>query len=511
MPIDRGATMSLLLQPLTLVTFFPLVGVLILLFLKEEWKGALRWVALLTSLVTFGLAMWVLVLFNKSDPGLQLVVRAPWIQFGGLWNIEYHLALDGISILLVLLTALLTPLALLSTWKSVTERVKEFMIFFLLLEVGMTGVFLAMDLFLFYIFWEFTLVPMYFLIGIWGGERRIYAAIKFFLYTMSGSVLMLLAIIWLGLAGETFSLPELVARGGIPPNLQVWLFLAFALAFAIKVPMWPLHSWLPDAHVEAPTAGSVILAGVLLKMGAYGFLRFNLQLFPQATLQAAPWMGLLAVIGILYGAAVALGQKDLKKLVAYSSVSHLGFVMLGIFALNLQGLSGGILQMVNHGLSTGALFLIVGMLYERRHTRELAAFGGLWKGLPLMGGLSLLVTLSSMGLPGLNGFVGEFTILLGAFGSTPIPHPWLALAATLGVILGAVYLLVMFEKVFLGPITHAENLQLKEITTREMLTLAPILVLIFWIGLYPKPFFTLINPTVSQLVMLVQSAAVALH
>jgi NADH-quinone oxidoreductase subunit M len=402
-------------------------------------------------------------------------------------------------------------LALLSTWSAVQDRVKGFMLFFLLLEVGMNGVFVSLDLVLFYIFWEFTLIPMYFLIGVWGGERRVYAAVKFILYTMAGSVLMLLAILYIIWQTGTSMQPELVARQPALGGAQMWLFLAFALAFAIKVPMWPLHSWLPDAHVEAPTAGSVILAGVLLKMGAYGFLRFNLQLFPQATLQAAPWMGLLAVIGILYGAAVALGQKDLKKLVAYSSVSHLGFVMLGIFALNLQGLSGGILQMVNHGLSTGALFLIVGMLYERRHTRELAAFGGLWKVLPLMGGLSLLVTLSSMGLPGLNGFVGEFTILLGAFGSTPIPHPWLALAATLGVILSAVYLLVMFEKVFLGPITHEENLQLKEITTREMLTLAPILVLIFWIGLYPKPFFTLINPTVSQLVTLVQSAAVGLH
>ncbi len=419
--------------------------------------------------------------------------------------------MDGLSILLLLLTTFLSPLALLSTWSAVQDRVKGFMLFFLLLEVGMNGVFLSLDLVLFYIFWEFTLIPMYFLIGVWGGERRVYAAVKFFLYTMAGSVLMLLAILYLILQTGTSSLPELVARQPALGGAQMGLFLAFALAFAIKVPMWPLHSWLPDAHVEAPTAASVILAGVLLKMGAYGFLRFNLPLFPQAALQAAPWMAVLAVIGILYGAAVALGQKDLKKLVAYSSVSHMGFVMLGIFALNLQGLSGGILQMVNHGLSTGALFLIVGMLYERRHTRELAAFGGLWKVLPLLGGLSLVVTLSSMGLPGLNGFVGEITILLGAFGAAPIPHPWLALAATVGVILEAVYLLVMFEKVFLGPIVHTENLQLKEITTREILTLAPILVLIFWIGLYPKPFFALINPTVSQLVTLVQSAAVALH
>ena len=503
--------MSLLLQPLTLVTFFPLVGVLILLFLKEEWKSILRWVALLTSLVTFGLAMWVLVLFNKSDPGLQLVVRAPWIQFGGLWNIEYHLALDGISILLVLLTALLSPLALLSTWKSVTERVKEFMVFFLLLEVGMTGVFVAMDLFLFYIFWEFTLVPMYFLIGIWGGERRIYAAIKFFLYTMSGSVLMLLAIIWLGLAGGTFSLPDLVARGGIPPNLQVWLFLAFALAFAIKVPMWPLHSWLPDAHVEAPTAGSVILAGVLLKMGSYGFVRFNLSLFPQAAVQLAPWLGGLAVIGIIYGAAVSYAQQDLKKLVAFSSVSHLGFVMLGIFALNAEGVSGGILQMVNHGLSTGALFLIVGLIYERRHTRDLSAFGGLWKIVPVYGALTLVVTLSSMGLPGLNGFIGEFTVLLGAYGSSALGSPWFAALSVLGVILAAIYLLTMFQRMFLGPVTHEENRGLKDMTAREILTLAPLVILIFWIGLYPKPFFDLMGPSVAKLVEGLQTAVVAMR
>ena len=291
------------------------------------------------------------------------------------------------------------------------------MLFFLLLEVGMVGVFLAQDLFLFYIFWEFTLVPMYFLIGIWGGPRRIYAAIKFFLYTMAGSILMLLAILWLGIYQGTFSVPDLIAKGGIDPHTQLWLFIAFAAAFAIKVPMWPLHSWLPDAHVEAPTAGSIILAGVLLKMGTYGFLRFNLTLFPQAALQAAPTIAVLAVIGIIYGAAVSYAQTDIKKLVAYSSVSHLGFVMLGLFALNPLGISGAILQMVNHGLSTGALFLLVGMVYEQTHTREFKVYGGLWKVMPIFGTIMLIVSLSSMGLPGLNGFVGEFTILLGAWGA----------------------------------------------------------------------------------------------
>jgi len=376
--------------------------------------------------------------------------------------------------------------------------------------VGMVGVFLALDLFLFYIFWEFTLVPMYFLIGIWGGPRRMYAAVKFFLYTMAGSILMLLAIVWLGLNQGTFSLPELL-RGAIPPDTQLWLFLAFAAAFAIKVPMWPLHSWLPDAHVEAPTAGSVILAGVLLKMGTYGFLRFNLPLFPEAAVRLAPYMAGLAVIGILYGAAVSYAQKDVKKLVAYSSVSHLGFVMLGLFALNPLGIQGGILQMVNHGLSTGALFLIVGMIYERRHTRDMDAFGGLWKVMPVYAALTLIVTLSSMGLPGLNGFVGEFTILLGAFGSKAIGSPWFAGLAAVGVILAAIYMLHMFQKMFLGPLDKEENQKLKDLSWREVVTLVPLLVFIFWIGLYPKPFFNLMGPAVEQLASALQAAAQAVH
>jgi NADH-quinone oxidoreductase subunit M len=498
--------MNFLTNPLILVTFFPLVGVLALLFIPSEKKNLLRWTTLVASLVTFGLSIWMLTMFNKSNPDLQLGFNLPWIQVAG-WNISFIMGVDGLSILLVLLTTFLTPISILSTWTAIEERVKEFMIFFLLLEVGMLGVFMAQDLFLFYIFWEFTLVPMYFLIGIWGGPRRIYAAIKFFLYTMAGSILMLLAILWLGIHQGTFSVPDLIKNGGIPANLQLWLFLAFAAAFAIKVPMWPLHSWLPDAHVEAPTAGSVILAGVLLKMGTYGFLRFNLPMFPDAAKAAAPWMALLAVIGIIYGAAVSYAQKDIKKLVAYSSVSHLGFVMLGLFALNAQGIEGGILQMINHGLSTGALFLLVGMVYEQTHTREFSVYGGLWKIMPIYGAVMLIVSLSSMGLPGLNGFVGEFAILLGAFGSTAIGSPWFAGLAALGVILAAVYILYMFQKIFLGPEgSIVEEVKkhghaLRDLNLREIVTIVPLLVFIFWIGLYPKPFFDLIAPAVQKLLI----------
>ena len=500
--------MDFLLQPLTLVTFFPLLGVFVILFINRENKTTIRWIALITSLITFGISLWVLVLFNPADPDLQMVIDIPWIAVAG-WEITYLMGIDGMSILLVLLTTFLTPISILSTWTAIEERVKEFMIFFLMLEIGMLGVFLSLDLFLFYIFWEFTLVPMYFLIGIWGGPNRVYAAVKFFLYTMAGSLLMLLAIIWLGISQGTFSVPEIIANASIPANFQFWLFLAFAAAFAIKVPMWPLHSWLPDAHVEAPTAGSVILAGVLLKMGTYGFLRFNLSMFPAASVKLAPWIAVLAIIGILYGAMVSYAQKDVKKLVAYSSVSHLGFVMLGLFAINLQGIEGGILQMINHGISTGALFLVVGMIYERRHTREMDAFGGLWKVMPVYAVLTLIVVLSSMGLPGLNGFVGEFTILLGAFGSEVLNNPWYAALAAVGVILAAVYLLYMFNKMFMGPVDKDENRKLLDLNLREIVTLVPLLILIFWIGLYPSPFFNLMEASVTKLVESIQVAAMA--
>ena len=503
--------MDFVLQPLNLVAFFPLVGVLILFFVNSESKDTIRKIALLTSLLTFGFSIWMLMQFDASNPALQMVIQAPWIQVAG-WNIYYYMGVDGLSILLILLTTFLTPISILSTWTAIEERVKDFMIFFLMLEVGMLGVFMAQDLFLFYVFWEFTLVPMYFLIGIWGGPKRIYAAIKFFLYTMAGSLLMLIAILWLGINQATFAVPDLIAQGGIPANIQTWLFLAFAIAFAIKVPMWPLHSWLPDAHVQAPTAGSVILAGVLLKMGTYGFLRFNLPLFPEAAVKFAPTMAGLAVFGIIYGAIVSYYQQDIKKLVAYSSVSHLGFVMLGLFSLNSLGIQGGILQMINHGLSTGALFLLVGMIYEQTHTRDFDVYGGLWKVMPVYGSIMLVVTLSSMGLPGLNGFVGEFTILLGAFGSTAIGSPWYAGLSAIGVILAAIYMLYMFQKIFLGPAgSIVETVKehghaLRDLNAREIATVAPLLVFIFWIGLYPKPFFNLIAPAVDNLVTILQAA-----
>ena len=494
-----------------LVTFSPLLGVLILFFIKPEKKELVRWVSLLTALVTFGISLVLLGRFDASNTDLQMVTNLTWIKVAG-WNISYYMGVDGLSILLILLTTFLTPIAILSTWSAIEEREKDFNIFFLMLEVGMLGVFMAQDLFLFYVFWEFTLVPMYFLIGIWGGPERIYASIKFFLYTMAGSLLMLLAILWLGINQGTFAVPDLIAMGGIPAGIQNWLFIAFAVAFAIKVPMWPLPSWFPDAHVQAPTAGSVILAGVLLKMGTYGFVRFNLPLFPNAAIHFAPTMAFLAVVGIIYGAIVSYYQRDIKKLVAYSSISHLGFVMLGLFALNSQGIQGGILQMINHGLSTGALFLLVGMIYEQTHTRDFDVYGGLWKIMPVYGTVMLVVTLSSMGLPGLNGFVGEFTILLGAFGSEAIGSAWYAGISAIGVILAAIYMLYMYQKIFLGPegsivqTVKDKGHPLRDLSVRELVTIVPLLVFIFWIGLYPKPFFALIAPTVDNLVKVLQAA-----
>jgi NADH-quinone oxidoreductase subunit M len=497
---------------LPLLTFFPLIGALVILFLKSEQKNAIRWTAVITALVSFALSIWVLLLFDPSNPNLQLSTNIPWIQVAG-FNISFQMGVDGLSILLILLTTMLSLISIVASWEPIKEGVKTYMVFFLILETGMLGVFLSLDLFLFYLFWEFSLVPMYFLIGVYGGERRIFAAIKFFLYTMAGSILMLLAILWLGITGKSFSLVVLMqdVTSTVPLNIQIWLFLAFALAFAIKVPMWMLHSWLPDAHTEAPTAGSVILAGVLLKMGAYGFLRFNLSLFPMVAVRLAPWIAGLAVVSILLGAIVSFGQRDFKRLVAYSSISHMGFIILGLFALNSQGVQGSIIQMINHGVSTGALFLIVGIIYERRHTRDMDAFGGLWSVMPVYGALALIISLSSMALPGLNGFIGEFTILLGAFESKTLGSYFFAGAAAIGVILAAVYLLKMFQNVFLGPVKHEENRSLKDLTSLEVLVLAPLIVLIFFIGLYPHPLFQLMGPTVDKLVSSLQVAAALAH
>jgi len=488
---------------ITLILALPVVGFAVVLFVPKNSHDVIRWTTLITSIITFVVSLFLLGM-DRSFGGLQWVEQTPWIPTA---NISYAVGVDGLSILLVLLTTLIMPLAIASSWTAIEERVKEYYLFMLVLETGMLGVFVALDLFLFYVFWEFTLVPMYFLIGIWGGERRTYAAIKFFLYTMAGSILMLLAILWLGITNDTFFLPDLIGTA-MPTNVERWLFLAFAAAFAIKVPLWPLHSWLPDAHVEAPTAGSVILAGVLLKMGTYGFVRFNLPLFPEASRLFAPYIAGLAVIGIIYGAWVSYAQTDVKKLVAYSSVSHLGFVMLGIFALNSVGVEGAILQMVNHGLSTGGLFLMVGMLYERRHTRDMDAFGGIWRVMPVYGALSLIITLSSMGLPGLNGFVGEFSILLGSFNSDL--SFWFTAFAAVGIILAAIYLLWMFQKVYMGPLDeNSPNAKLLDLNTREVVVLVPIVLLIFWIGLYPAPFFGLIDSSVNDLVVGLGAAVLA--
>jgi NADH-quinone oxidoreductase subunit M len=441
------------------------------------------------------------------QPGWQLVEKRAWLPALGA---QYYLGVDGISMLLVLLTTLMTVVAIIGAFGAVRERTREFYALLLALEAGMIGTFLALDLLLFYVFWEAMLIPMYLLIGAWGGQRRVYAAIKFFLYTMAGSVLMLVAILSLyfmqkGLTGvATFELDAFYAMPLAPPS-QVWLFLAFALAFAIKVPMFPFHTWLPDAHVEAPTAGSVILAAVLLKMGTYGFLRFAIPLFPTASLQFTPWIVALALIGIIYGALVSMVQPDLKKLVAYSSVSHLGFCMLGLYAMNPQGLAGALMQMLSHGVSTGALFLLVGVIYERRHTRLIADFGGLWKPLPVYSAIFLVVMLSSVGLPGTNGFVGEFLVLLGAFRAN---WWWAAIAAT-GVILSACYMLWMFQRVIFGPITHEENRNLKDLSLRERLVFAPLLILIFWMGMMPQPFIDRMQPALNRTLELSKQRAAA--
>lgn len=481
---------------LSLITFLPVIGVFFILSMDSRRGELIRVTALLVSIVVFFISLPLYFTFDAYTYGMQFVEKLQWIPSFG---IHYHVGIDGISLFLILLTTFITPISILASW-HIAKNVKEYMVAMLVLETGMIGVFISLDVFLFYVFWELMLIPMYLLIGIWGGPRRVYAAVKFFIYTMAGSVFMLLAIIALYFlnhraTGEyTFNLLEFY-RLDLSFAVQFWLFLAFAFAFAIKVPMFPFHTWLPDAHVEAPTAGSVILAGVLLKMGTYGFVRFCLPLFPEASHAFIPVISWMAIVGIIYGALVSMVQDDLKKLVAYSSVSHLGFVMLGIFAFNIQGIEGGITQMINHGLSTGALFLVVGMLYERRHTRMIADFGGLTKRMPVFATFFMIVTLSSIGLPGLNGFVGEFLILVGTFKSRIL----YASIATSGIILAAVYMLWMFQRVMFQEITHEENKALQDMNKREFAILIPIILIIFWIGIYPNSFLRKMDASVDHL------------
>ena len=482
---------------LSFLILFPILGAVVLLFIDKEKLGSLRVVTLLFSLAEFFVSLPLFFAFDSTTAAMQFLEDRWWIQ---AYGISYKLGIDGISLLLVLLTTFLTVLCILCSWRAITFRVKEYMISFLFLETGMIGALVSLDLVLFYVFWEMMLIPMYLLIGIWGDpKRRIYAAIKFFLFTMAGSVFMLVAILALyfinlkATGKPTFDVLELY-KLGIPLQTQYWLFGAFALAFAIKVPMFPFHTWLPDAHTEAPTAGSVILAGVLLKMGTYGFLRFAIPLFPNAAFDLLPLVCILALIGIIYGALVSMMQPDLKRLVAFSSVSHLGYVMLGMFALNTYGVQGSIYQMLNHGISTGSLFLIVGMIYERRHTRLISEFGGLSKVMPIYAVFFMIVTLSSIGLPGTNGFVGEFLILLGAFQSNIV---YGVLAAS-GVVLGAAYMLWMFQRVMFGKVTKPENEKLKDLSAREVVILIPMVIMIFLMGIYPKLFFSKMDVTVEN-------------
>jgi NADH-quinone oxidoreductase subunit M len=501
------------LSLVTVVLFLPMVGFSIVLFLKESQAEIIKWTTLAFSLVTFVASLLLWAGFDANEPGLQMVQRWEFLPQVGT---SYYVGIDGMSLLLVILTTFIMPLAILSSFRShvLHERGREklYYLLLLLLEWAMIGAFVAQDLIVFFIFFEFTLVPMFFLIGIWGAENRMYAAVKFYLYTLAGSILMLLAILYVGSAAETFALPEILAKIASEQvvfpidglfSTQSFLFLGFLIGFAVKVPIWPLHSWLPDAHVQAPTAGSVILAGVLLKLGTYGIARFCIPLFPQAAIEWAPIVGVLAVIGIIYGAWVSYAQTDVKKLVAYSSISHLGFVVLGLFALNAQGIQGGLIQMVNHGISTGGLFLFVGMLYERRHTKAIDAYGGIWKAMPILGGLALIITLSSMGLPGLNGFIGEFTILMGTFGSEVLGF-FFALFATLGVILAAVYMLYMFQKVFMGELDKDENKNLEPLHWQEVTVLVAVVAAAIIIGIQPGPFFATMQATVVDVVEKIQ-------
>jgi len=476
---------------LSTVIFLPVLGALLILLTRRSWELLTKGIALATSIATFILSVPLFTEFDKSTYKMQFAEKHSWITN---WNIHYFLGVDGISVLFILLSTLIAILCVLISWEAIKTKVKEFYISILLTTAFMIGVFCSLDFFLFYLFWEAMLIPMFLIIGVWGGPNRIYAAIKFFLYTLVGSVLMLVGIIVLYLyAGKTFNILDLMTRS-YPYTMQLWLFWAFFAAFAVKVPMWPVHTWLPDAHTEAPTAGSVILAAVLIKMGAYGFLRFSLPLFPQASTAMVPVMMTLSVIAIIYGAVICLAQTDLKRLIAYSSVSHMGFVTLGIFALNSQGLEGGILQMLNHGIVTGALFLSVGIVYERTHTRKIADYGGLATVMPIYAAFFMVFTLSSIGLPATNGFIGEFLILLGGFAANKLAG---VLACT-GIIIGAGYMLWLYQKVFFMEV-NPKVAGLPDMDIRETITLIPLLLLVFWIGVYPNSFLSFMHVSVQHL------------
>jgi NADH-quinone oxidoreductase subunit M len=484
---------------LSIILFTPLAGALVLLLVNKQNVNAIRWIANLVALAGFLISVPLWFWYNPGSSDFQFVERFPWIPSVGA---EYFLGVDGLSALLILLTTMMGSIAILSSWTAITERVKEYYIFLLVLQTGMLGAFMALDFLLFFLFWEVMLVPMYFLIGIWGSANRLYSAIKFFLYTLVGSVVMLLGILALYFYNHTltgvytFDITQF-HRLNIPFELQWWIFLAFFLGFAIKVPMFPFHTWLPDAHTDAPTAGSVILAAVLLKMGTYGFLRFSLPILPEASRYFVPMMALLSIIGIVYGALVALAQKDWKRLVAYSSVSHMALVMLGMFALNPVGITGSIIQQLNHGISTGGLFLIVGIVYERRHTREISEYGGLSKVMPVYAAIFLIMTMSSIGLPTLNGFIGEFLILQGVFVANKV---WAAFAAS-GVVLGAAYMLYLYQRTMFGKIENPKNEGLFDLNHREFVTFAPLIVLAVWMGLYPAPFLRRLETSVNHIVL----------
>ena len=493
---------------LLLTLFLPLVGSLLILFFNSDNEKTIRTFALGTSLLTFAVSLVMYLGFDSSNPDIVVITDITWIS---AIDAGFRIGYDGMTMLMVILTTFITPIAILCSFDSIKKRHKEYYMMVLLLQFGMTGVFVSLDLFLFYVFWEVILIPMYFIIGIWGGKDRLYATVKFFIYTVVGSLFMLVAVVWLGyfvgndILGNAsgFTTNYLAIRDvvdQIPFDMQKWLFLAFALSFMIKVPLFPLHTWLPDAHTEAPTPGSVILAGVLLKMGTYGLIRFNLELFPLASMDYASIISILAVFGVLYGAMVAMIQKDIKRLVAYTSVSHLGFVVLGIFSMTNEGLQGAIIQMVNHGLSTGMLFLLIGMIYERRHTRMIADYGGIARIMPAYTAFFGIAMFSSIGLPGLNGFVGELLTLKGAFNSVVLGSYWYTIFAALGVIFAAVYLLWMFQRVFLGELNNPENEKLTDINTREWAMLVPLVIFIVWLGIYPKTFLTVSEASTDKLV-----------